>query len=145
MTDEPLHRLPGDRPPAEEIARMLRVDHAGEYGATRIYEGQLEVIGRGPAAGVIRQMAETEKRHLARFETLIRERRAVYWLEATSTGVVCKGWKFDKVSRRDDGLQAVLVGDEMVADNDGKNGLFFRTEGQDSSSKTNPNRNRISA
>jgi hypothetical protein len=52
--------------------------------------------------------------------TLISERRAVYWLEATSTGVVCKGWKFDKVSRRDDGLQAELVGDEMVTDNSGK-------------------------
>ena len=54
---------------------MLRVDHAGEYGATRIYEGQLDVLGRARAAGVIRQMAETEKRHLARFETLLQERR----------------------------------------------------------------------
>jgi 3-demethoxyubiquinol 3-hydroxylase len=69
------HRLPGDLSPAEEIARMLRVDHAGEFGATRIYEGQLDVLGRGPAAAVIRQMAEAEKRHLARFETLLRERR----------------------------------------------------------------------
>ena len=54
---------------------MLRVDHAGEFGATRIYEGQLDVLGRGPAAGVIREMAETEKRHLARFDTLLREHR----------------------------------------------------------------------
>jgi ubiquinone biosynthesis monooxygenase Coq7 len=68
-------RLPGDRPSDEELARMLRVDHAGEYGATRIYEGQLDVLGRGRAAGVIRQMAEAEKRHLARFETLLKERR----------------------------------------------------------------------
>lgn len=75
MSDAPPHRLPGDPPPAAEIARMLRVDHAGEYGATRIYEGQLDVLGGGPAAGVIRQMAETEKRHLARFETLLRDRR----------------------------------------------------------------------
>ena len=58
------HRLPGDRPSEEEFARMLRVDHAGEYGATRIYEGQLDVLGRRRAAGVIRQMAEAEKRHL---------------------------------------------------------------------------------
>jgi ubiquinone biosynthesis monooxygenase Coq7 len=69
------HRLPGDRAPADEIARMLRVDHAGEYGATRIYEGQLAVLGGGRTAGVIRQMAEAEKRHLARFETLLRGRR----------------------------------------------------------------------
>ena len=61
--------------PAEEIARMLRVDHAGEYGATRIYQGQLEMLGRSRAAGEIRRMAETEKRHLAQFETLLHERR----------------------------------------------------------------------
>jgi ubiquinone biosynthesis monooxygenase Coq7 len=67
--------LPGDPTPAVEIARILRVDHAGEYGATRIYQGQLDVLGRGRAAGVIRQMAEAEKRHLARFETLLLDRR----------------------------------------------------------------------
>ena len=75
MSDAAPHRLPGDRSSDEELARMLRVDHAGEYGATRIYEGQLDVLGRSPAAGVLRQMAEAEKRHLARFETLLQERR----------------------------------------------------------------------
>ena len=75
MSDPARHRLPGDPPRDEEIARMLRVDHAGEYGATRIYEGQLDVLGPGRAAGAIRQMAEAEKRHLARFETLLRDRR----------------------------------------------------------------------
>src|SRR5215471_1406162 len=74
MSEERPPRLPGDRQPAEEIARMLRVDHAGEYGATRIYQGQLDVLGHG-RAGVIRQMAETENRHLARFETLLGARR----------------------------------------------------------------------
>jgi 3-demethoxyubiquinol 3-hydroxylase len=75
MSEPAPHRLPGDPSPATEIARMLRVDHAGEFGATRIYEGQLDVLGRGRAAGAIRQMAETEKRHLAHFETLLHERR----------------------------------------------------------------------
>ena len=75
MSEERPHRLPGDRSPAEEIARMLRVDHAGEYGATRIYEGQLAVLGRSRAAGEIRRMAETEKGHLARFEELLHEQR----------------------------------------------------------------------
>jgi len=69
------HRLPGDHTPGEENARILRVDHAGEFGATRIYEGQLDVLGRGREAAAIREMAETEKRHLARFETLLRERQ----------------------------------------------------------------------
>ena len=75
MSDRRPRRLPGDRPPSEEIARMLRVDHAGEYGATRIYRGQLDVLGRGPVAGEIRRMAETEKGHLARFEELLNGRR----------------------------------------------------------------------
>ena len=51
MSDAVRHRLPGDRPSEEELARTLRVDHAGEYGATRIYEGQLDVLGRRRAAG----------------------------------------------------------------------------------------------
>ena len=75
MSEQPPRRLPGDRQPAEEIARILRVDHAGEYGATRIYQGQLDVLGRSRAAGEIRRMAETENGHLARFEELLHERR----------------------------------------------------------------------
>lgn len=69
-----LRRLPGD-PPAEEIvARMIRVDHAGEYGAARIYAGQLAVLGRSAAAPVIRRMAEQERRHLAAFDRIVVER-----------------------------------------------------------------------
>jgi 3-demethoxyubiquinol 3-hydroxylase len=75
VSDAPRHRLPGDAVPATEIARMLRVDHAGEFGATRIYQGQLDVLRRGRAAGEIRRMAEAEQRHLAAFETLLREHR----------------------------------------------------------------------
>jgi ubiquinone biosynthesis monooxygenase Coq7 len=67
------HRLPGDS--VTGVEHMLRVDHAGEFGATRIYAGQLDVIGHRRAAGEIRRMAEAEQRHLARFETLLRERR----------------------------------------------------------------------
>jgi ubiquinone biosynthesis monooxygenase Coq7 len=66
--------LPGDPPPAAEIARMIRVDHAGEYGAVRIYDGQLAVIGRGRARDEIRRMAEQEKRHLAAFDEMMRRR-----------------------------------------------------------------------
>ena len=39
--------LPGDLPRRERLARIVRVDHAGEYGAKRIYEGQIAVIGKG--------------------------------------------------------------------------------------------------
>jgi 3-demethoxyubiquinol 3-hydroxylase len=69
------HRLPGDPRPADGVARMIRVDHAGEYGAARIYEGQLAVLGRSRSAGAIREMAEQEKRHLAEFDSLIVQRR----------------------------------------------------------------------
>jgi 3-demethoxyubiquinol 3-hydroxylase len=66
-----VHRLPGDPPRSDAIARMLRVDHAGEYGATRIYDGQLAVLGRSRSGAAIREMAEQEKRHLAEFDRLI--------------------------------------------------------------------------
>jgi ubiquinone biosynthesis monooxygenase Coq7 len=75
MSERPLHHLPGDPAPAEEVARILRVDHAGEYGATRIYEGQLAVLGHGRAAATIREMGEREKHHLAIFEELLRRHR----------------------------------------------------------------------
>ena len=67
--------LPGDPPAEADIAPMIRVDHAGEYGAVRIYEGQLAVIGRGRARDEIRRMAEQEKRHLAEFDEVMRTRR----------------------------------------------------------------------
>ena len=56
-------------------ARMLRVDQAGEYGATRIYAGQLAVMGdRAPLAGDVRHMAEQEAEHRAKFDALMAKR-----------------------------------------------------------------------
>ncbi len=67
-------RLPGDR--RESVAAMIKVDHAGEYGAARIYAGQLAVMGdRHPHASLIRHMAGQEARHLATFDRLLAERR----------------------------------------------------------------------
>lgn len=58
-----------------DIESMIRVDHAGEYGATRIYAGQMAVLGKStPAAHEIARMAAQEDRHLARFEELIAQR-----------------------------------------------------------------------
>ena len=67
-------RLPGDLGPAELVERMIRVDHAGEYGAARIYDGQLAVLGRSPSAPAIRRMAEQEQGHLEAFDRLVVER-----------------------------------------------------------------------
>jgi 3-demethoxyubiquinol 3-hydroxylase len=61
----------------DEIAAMIRVDHAGEYGAVRIYQGQLAVFGakKSKAAAAIKHMAEQEQAHLKAFDALINERR----------------------------------------------------------------------
>lgn len=55
---------------------MLRVDHAGEYGADRIYAGQLAVLGSTPVGPTIQHMWDQEKEHLATFNRLLPEHRA---------------------------------------------------------------------
>ncbi len=58
-----------------DIERMIRVDQAGEFGATRIYQGQLAVMGdRHPMSAEIKAMAEQEEGHRARFDALMAER-----------------------------------------------------------------------
>ena len=64
----------GDPSREETIARMIRVDQAGEYGAKRIYAGQLAVLGRSRSAPTLRRMAEQEQRHLDAFDKMIAER-----------------------------------------------------------------------
>jgi ubiquinone biosynthesis monooxygenase Coq7 len=68
--------LPGDLSPRALVERVIRVDHAGEYGAKRIYQGQLAVLGQKAEGPVIRHMLEQELRHLEAFEKLMVERRA---------------------------------------------------------------------
>jgi ubiquinone biosynthesis monooxygenase Coq7 len=69
------NRLPGDPTPREYVARTIRVDHAGEYGAKRIYEGQLAVLGRTKYGPILEHMKEQEQVHLDTFSRLIGERR----------------------------------------------------------------------
>ena len=65
---------PGER--RADTTSMLRVDQAGEYGATRIYAGQLAVLRANcPEAKLISRMAAQERRHLQRFDRLMSERR----------------------------------------------------------------------
>lgn len=64
---------PGDR--AADLASMIRVDHAGEYGATRIYAGQLAVLGStSPAGRAVVHMAAQEAEHLKHFEAMLTAR-----------------------------------------------------------------------
>lgn len=56
-------------------SEMIRVDQAGEFGATRIYAGQLAVMGdRGPHSAEIRAMAEQERAHREKFDALMARR-----------------------------------------------------------------------
>jgi len=64
---------PGDA--RRESRSMIRVDQAGEFGATRIYAGQLAVLGdRSPAARAIAGMANQEERHRAFFDAMMARR-----------------------------------------------------------------------
>ncbi len=65
-------RLPGDPDKDTLIEQIIRVDQAGEYGAKRIYEGQLAVLGDNAA---IKEMLAQEEKHLARFNTLMADRK----------------------------------------------------------------------
>ncbi len=72
-------RRPGPRRERRRIEEMIRVDHAGEYGAVQIYKGQRAVFGRLPQkariAGQLRRMEMDEQHHLDAFDGFIRERR----------------------------------------------------------------------
>ncbi len=68
--------LPGSRRKSAMLDRLIRVNHAGEYGAARIYAGQLAVLKNSPAAPVIEHMAAQEKVHLETFETLMQTHQA---------------------------------------------------------------------
>ena len=51
---------------------IIGVDHAGEYGATRIYAGQISVFGKNSKIGrTIQHMADQEQEHIDKFNELI--------------------------------------------------------------------------
>src|SRR5262249_700573 len=74
MADHP-PRLPGNPTTPHELPPILPADHAPQYGAVRILEGQLAVRRGGRGQAAIREMNAQEARHLAVFETLLCERR----------------------------------------------------------------------
>ena len=71
-------RRPGRTAGNERVGEMIRVDHAGEYGAVQIYKGQRAVFAKLPhkarIAGQLRQMEADEQHHLDAFDRLIMER-----------------------------------------------------------------------
>lgn len=70
--------MPGEGARERRLAEMVRVDHAGEYGAVQIYRGQQAIFGRSQskahAARLISEMEAGEQEHLRTFDRLIAER-----------------------------------------------------------------------
>ena len=79
MTEKPVPPRPGRGAQAARMAEILRVDHAGELAAVQIYRGQRAVLGaargHGRITGQLAEMEAQEAEHLARFDTLLTERR----------------------------------------------------------------------
>ena len=61
--------------PRNYLERVIRVDHAGEYGARRIYEGQLAVLRGTKYEPIIEHMKAQEEVHLKHFTGLIGSRK----------------------------------------------------------------------
>ena len=58
------------------LDEIIRVDHAGEYGATRIYDGQIAIFGKNSKIGkTIQHMADQEQEHIEKFNELLVEKR----------------------------------------------------------------------
>lgn len=68
-------RLPGDLDKNALLERIIRVNQAGEFGAKRIYEGQLAVLKGKPCEEVIRHMKDQELEHLAYFDNQLVKRK----------------------------------------------------------------------
>ncbi|XP_063043033.1 5-demethoxyubiquinone hydroxylase, mitochondrial-like [Engraulis encrasicolus] len=73
----PYSVLPPSSDPEETaiLHRMMRVDHAGEFGASRIYAGQMAVLGRTQTRPLIQEMWDQEKKHLSKFTEILGEHR----------------------------------------------------------------------
>lgn len=74
------HAIPVPTQREVRVREMVRVDHAGEYGAVQIYRGQLAVFERLPhkarMTALLEEMEAGEQKHLAAFDRLLAERKA---------------------------------------------------------------------
>ena len=57
------------------LKEIIRVDHAGEYGAQQIYSGQIKFINDPEFRSLLEHLANEEKEHFEYFENLMIERR----------------------------------------------------------------------
>ena len=78
MSARPIPPRPGATGVSARMEQILRVDHAGEVAAVNIYRGHravFEAAGKTDAARRMGEFETHEAAHLARFETLLTERR----------------------------------------------------------------------
>lgn len=57
------------------LESILRVDHAGEYGAVQIYKGQKAFLKRRETNKILDTMLDQEKEHLAYFEEKLKHEK----------------------------------------------------------------------
>ena len=56
----------------EILEEIIRVDHAGEYGATKIYDGQIAIFGKSSKLGkTIQHMADQEQEHIDKYFNIL--------------------------------------------------------------------------
>ncbi|KAI1709970.1 ubiquinone biosynthesis protein COQ7 domain-containing protein [Ditylenchus destructor] len=61
------------------IESIVRVDHAGELAADRIYAGQLAVLGKShKLSPIIQKMWDEEREHLDTMEVRVFHRKGLY-------------------------------------------------------------------
>lgn len=70
-TNETSHASRRNAATSPLVDEFLRVDHAGELGADRIYAGQMAVLGRTAVGPTIQHMWDQEREHRREFEHLI--------------------------------------------------------------------------
>ena len=56
----------------KKVKEIIRVDHAGEFGANRIYEGQIDYTSNSSDIKLIKQMLKQEAEHLEYFDNKIK-------------------------------------------------------------------------
>ena len=72
----PKNKFSRNKTDKDTLDEIIRVDHAGEFGATRIYDGQIAIFGENSKIGkTIRHMADQEQEHIDTFDKLIVEKR----------------------------------------------------------------------
>jgi ubiquinone biosynthesis monooxygenase Coq7 len=98
------------------FSQMIRVNHAGEMGAKRIYEGQLEALKGTPAEETIKHMYAQEMGHLEAFDTLMADHhiRPTFFSPLWHLGAYALGWVSGRLGAQT--AMAVTIAVEEVID-----------------------------